>query len=77
MTKIRKNATKKIMEVLKIKKVFGFTPANNYKGEFLDLNDREIKTIFDDIVEGFANLYDMGNGQYKVQYAGKCHWIIG
>lgn len=77
MKKIQKNAVKKIEEILKkANKITAHTFSNDYKGEDIQLSERDIQCTIDDIKEGYASIYKINENTHKVKYAGRCFWTV-
>ncbi|MBU8732562.1 hypothetical protein KM915_21160 [Cytobacillus oceanisediminis] len=77
MKKIRRNAEKKIQQILKTAtKVQVHTHKNNYEGEEVLLSDKEIKNTVKDIKEGYATIYQINSKSHQIKYAGKCFWEL-
>jgi len=77
MKKIQRNAVKKNEEILKkAKKITAHTYLNDYKGEDIQLTERDIQYTIDDIKEGYASIYKINDKTHKIKYAGRCFWKV-
>ncbi|QIW89688.1 hypothetical protein PQE71_gp006 [Bacillus phage Izhevsk] len=78
LKQIRKNAVRQQREILEGKTVECFVFGNDYKGgTFMKLEEYKLYAVLDDIKEGYAVLsLNTNTGNYLVQYAGKCKWVV-